>query len=635
MQKPLLNESGGNNDFDQEMETVSPFSAPAKSKVGKRPFQISYELIFWVIFLSLTIWCIVDRFYINSFPMTVNFVPLSQSLQANKVVVSGSVIFFDGLGRASGRLFLTVVNALFWTQCKTTENFIMEHHPRFIALGDMRTVNNRIHYVVGAWFMALPMLVHVLSPFIPVMAGVPLTTGQPRAGTRVTPFIFSNNNADAEMFLAFDDLFRIAMMIFLYAFLFPFSISNFARNRWFGTAHWMHMFGAALFTIDHIRRSPHAQVFNVPVIAYFLADRLLGMMWYRTGNALVIHKEQLDEEYMAMFLYVPKQKRQRYVGSTYYLTLAGFEGAFEIAHPYVSFQNHSGQPLLPEWRNRDASSTTHKFYVDRSAGERKAFNRRNSQRLTEEQVQAMQQEEERAAEGVAAESEETVFFSNWNTAFIVQIHRWNRGDLSFTGKLAHKGVSTRLRFWGPYLSEYGELTPIGKDDIPPTVMIGTGSGCGPILDFYMFFTTNGYELPHPVTVYFSTNSVGLFQFFTDLTCAKAVPNWSVNAHLTQAQDYETDFEKEERPRDSHASSRDMKLGRLSFMDVLQGAPKESLVFFCGAPALQWKVQVACATYGLKYFPGHRFSGYGGVSCKRVGPAKFTCRCNKFPCCLVY
>ncbi len=83
---------------------------------------------------------------------------------------------------------------------------------------------------------------------------------------------------------------------------------------------------------------------------------MFGLMWYRTGMASIIHKELLDSEYMVVFLYVPKQKRQRAVGSTYYIQFAGLEGAFDIAHPYIAFQNHSGDPLLAEWRNRDSTS---------------------------------------------------------------------------------------------------------------------------------------------------------------------------------------------------------------------------------------------------------------------------------------
>jgi hypothetical protein len=105
-------------------------------------------------------------------------------------------------------------------------------------------------------------------------------------------------------------------------------------------------------------------------------DRLIGYFWYRTGEASIIHKEQLDEDYLVIFLYVPRQKRRRYLGSTYYLQIPGVEGMLDIAHPYVSFQNHSQQPLLPEWTNRDASSDVHKFYIDR-ASDKRQFQKRD------------------------------------------------------------------------------------------------------------------------------------------------------------------------------------------------------------------------------------------------------------------
>jgi len=474
--------------------------------------------------------------------------------------------------------------------------------------------------------------------FLPAIQGVAVTsTAGPRPASSVTPFIFFNNNVP-NMFVSFDDIFRLALVTVLFCLVFPLSVSNLVRNKFFTLAQWLHIGAAGLYTVDFLRRSPHAQIFNSIVVFYWICDRVIGLFWYRTGQASIIHKEQLDEDYLVAFLYVPKQKRRRAIGSTYYLGFSGEDGLFDIAHPYIAFQNHTGEPLLPEWRNRDATSSQHKFYIERAPGERKAaFNRRGSGRMTQEQLDALEEERERQATGIAQDTDNTVFFSNWNTAVIVQIHNQNRNH-SFTSDLANSPLGTRIRFWGPYTSEYGLITPAHMvGDLPPLVLIGTGAGCGPILDFYMYITANDYELKSQVTCYFSTNSVGLFQFFTDLTCAKSIPNWSVNAHLTGTEDYEADFEREDRARpESHSSTRDMKLGRLSFMEVLGEAPPHAEVFFCGAPALQWKVHVACAKYGLTYFPGHRFSA-GGISnsCQRVGTVRFTCACVRFPFCLQY
>jgi hypothetical protein len=587
------------------------------------------------VFVLIEMWCVLDRFYVNLFPMQLNFPPLTDTLVPARIDggIPPAVALFDGFGRAVGRFVMVVFNALFLTQCKTTENVLMEHHPRWLHLGDLRTHHNQIHYILGFLFMGVPLVSHMLLIFFPPMAGVPLNVQAGRAALSVTPFIYTNNRA-VNMLLNFDDVFRLVQSLLLFCVVFPFSISNWARNKHFALAHWMHICGAALFSVDMVRRSPHAQIFCTPVIAYYLADRVIGIFFYRTGLASLIHKEQLDSDYVVVFLYVPKQKRRRMVGSTYYVNFNSWAGMLDMAHPYIAFQNHTGEALLPEWRNRDSMSTTHKFYIERSAGERKAFNRRDSLRVTEDQLKAQEEELERASSGIAQETDETVFFSNWNTALVVQIHH-STARRTFTHRLERLPLASRLRFWGPFLSEYALVTPDGKSELPPLILIGTGAGCGPILDFYMHMSANNFELPNPVTVYFSTNSVGLFQFFTDLVCAKSINNWRVNAHLTQAEDYEQDFEKDEVNRQSQ-SERGMKLGRLSFMEVLRDAPKSSHVYFCGAPALQWKVGVACSTYSLKYFPGHRFAAGGASnSCHRVGTFKFVCLCSKFPLCCMY
>jgi hypothetical protein len=101
--------------------------------------------------LALTIWTILDRYFGQLFLMAIKF-DINAKLPAKGVpldTVQFSVFFFDNFGKCAGRLFLTTMGALFWTQCKTTENFLMEHHPKWVNLGDIRTLNNGIHYVLG------------------------------------------------------------------------------------------------------------------------------------------------------------------------------------------------------------------------------------------------------------------------------------------------------------------------------------------------------------------------------------------------------------------------------------------------------------------------------------------------------
>jgi hypothetical protein len=114
--------------------------------------------------------------------------------------------------------------------------------------------------------IGIPMVLHIFLTFIPMMAGVPTQLGETRAPPPiggVTPFIRFDTGANAAvMYLTIDDIFRAVLMMVLFLGLFPFSIANAARKRWFSITQWIHMVAACIFTIDMIRRSPHAQVFS-------------------------------------------------------------------------------------------------------------------------------------------------------------------------------------------------------------------------------------------------------------------------------------------------------------------------------------------------------------------------------------
>ena len=500
--------------FSPELSYVSS----SQSVGSKKHCRLQYYVIFWTAFWLVSIWAMLDRFLWNLYPMTINFPPLLTSLPSKGVppeTISGAILFFDGFGRATGRLIVTVFAALFWTQVKTTENFLMEHCPKWIELGDLRTIHNRIHYVLGVFFMAIPLVIHCLLIFLPGIMGVPLRLGGPGSpGAKVSPFVWANTaNAipTAEMFITHDNVYRAILIVLLFCILFPFSMSNWGRKRYFSATQFLHLLCVAAFSIDMLRKAPHTQVFSSPVIAYYIIDRIVGYWFYRTGEAQVIHKELLDEDYMVLFLYVSRQKRRRYVGSTYYLQMKGFEGMLDIAHPYVSFQNHSKEPLLPEWTDRDSASAAHKFYIDRST-QKRSFQKRQSRIVSQADAEDLADDST-----IAAETEDVVFFSNWNTAIVMQIHRWN-SDRSFTARVSEMEQGEKIKFWGPYLTEYAEMTPDGLRHLPPIVAIGSGAGVGPLLDFYLKITANNIALENPVVFYFTTASVGLFQFFSDLTC---------------------------------------------------------------------------------------------------------------------
>jgi hypothetical protein len=62
-----------------------PFSSPKKGSRGK--FRLHYEYVFWTIFSLLTAYTILDRFYVNLFPMSINFKPLVRGAHAHCLVL--------------------------------------------------------------------------------------------------------------------------------------------------------------------------------------------------------------------------------------------------------------------------------------------------------------------------------------------------------------------------------------------------------------------------------------------------------------------------------------------------------------------------------------------------------------------
>lgn len=100
-------------------EYHDPFQVKQKLRRSGK-FQIPYELLFWIFFLGITLWAVVDRFTTNLYPMAIKFLPLQVSILSKNPTASihSSVWVFDIYGRITGRMFLTVFNALFWTQCK-------------------------------------------------------------------------------------------------------------------------------------------------------------------------------------------------------------------------------------------------------------------------------------------------------------------------------------------------------------------------------------------------------------------------------------------------------------------------------------------------------------------------------------
>lgn len=107
----------------------------------------------------------------------------------------------------------------------------------------------------------------------------------------------------------------------------------------------MHLLGAAIYTIDLLRMysHPHSWVFDAPVIAWYMCDRIYGIFWYRRCTAVVVKKLQFDEDYMVLFLRVP-HKVERRIGDVMYFNV--LDCGWDRAHPFSVFSNHTGSAAI-------------------------------------------------------------------------------------------------------------------------------------------------------------------------------------------------------------------------------------------------------------------------------------------------
>ena len=126
----------------------------------------------------------------------------------------------------------------------------------------------------------------------------------------------------------------------------------------------------------------------------------------------------------------------------------------------------------------------------------------------------------------------------------------------------------------------------------PLVLIGTGAGCSFLLDFYFYVIGNDIVLQKKVVIYFSTRSIGMFQWFTDITCRRDHKNLFIDAHLTSNN---VKYQQKE------GKSRESNIGRMNMEAVLDRATNDTQIFYCGSPSIQNMVSKLCEARNLEVF----------------------------------
>jgi len=523
-------------------------------------FQVKYEHLFWFLFLGITTFTIIDRFLWNLWSMGIDNETFKGPL---------SVEFFDICARVTGRLVLVTTNVLFLTQCKVCANILMENKSNWLVIGDINEIHNSIHNFVGKWFMGIPILIHVWSILLPFLFGINLTIMK----TRPDGLPFFNNET---INLAYNDVYRLILITILFIFLFPYSVSKFGRVRSYTITTFIHIFAALMFAIDLLRMPshPHAHVFNTPFVFLWIVDKLMGMLYYRTGKGVIIKKLKIDEDYMVLFLKIPNYTRK--IGDCYWLNMKNI--GIELSHPFTTFHNY-GTNQIPSINYEEESCDDHKFYLERNEESRDEFHRNKTLSVS------------------IPETEN----DTWNIGIVMKIHQKIKSNcmlsLGWTKYISTEKVQEgmELNYYGPYRTDYSNLIK----NTNPLMLIGSGAGGAYIIDFYNYIVSKDIQLENKVEIYYTSRAIALFQLFTDIICKKDIKNWNVNAHITSHND-------KVKYNDIESHNRDMSIGRASFEEILKDSSKDTEVYFCGSPFLQKKISIICNKLQIKLRKGHSF-----------------------------
>jgi len=412
---------------------------------------------------------------------------------------------------------------------------------------------------------------------------------------------------------------------------------------------------------------PHCWVFNVPFVFWWICDRIYGVFWYRRSVAVLVQKVQLDEEYVVCYLRVPDAMfALRGVGDICYFNV--LDCGWDRAHPFTTFFNHglrhkvigSDHQLQPNWRGhkfsiynpskipgaglaRDRSDDVDEseYVMSRQStntvgnlphhhhgqslvlpspnnghprkGSKSglSFSAGDFEGISMNVIKEQRRHESKS-EGKDIDDGDGGNESDWNLGIIMQVipdhtdcyqrKTWT-SDIQRLDSCNFAG----LRTWGPYRSEYRILQRSeGQRVYPstPIVLIGTGAGCSFLLDFYFYAVGNDIALQRAVTIYFSTRSIAMFQWFTDITCHREHDNLYVHAHLT-SNDNITYHQKPS--NENRRKSRDSKIGRMNLEEILDAASSDTHVFYCGSPSIQNTVRRLCQDRNLMYHAGHSFN----------------------------
>lgn len=307
-------------------------------------FIFDYETLVWVIYGSLTILFVLDRFFWNLWPRetySIGAGSAGSDFKGGLKPGPWSVKVYDIFARASGRYTILALNLMLFTmmhtlQSRLSETWVARH---LIDFTNAQAANRRLHIWNGVGIVVLT-LVHVWTILLPCIthgwsAQVVLGSFEWPLSERAPKEFKDADNKTKTMSLQADDVFRLIEMTLLLAFLLPLSF------RWFKTRYHvaihLHNIIQVMYFIDIVRRHthPHSWILNTPFFIAWVADTVVGFYWRRQKSPAV-SRRLLSDDYM--LLYWTQSKQLDTVGPKYYVRLQS-SSVLERAHVFTAFEN--------------------------------------------------------------------------------------------------------------------------------------------------------------------------------------------------------------------------------------------------------------------------------------------------------
>ena len=557
--------------------------------------KITWEVFFWWTWVIGTLIWTVDRLAWNCWPRE-SFGEGFGSDKSPLTTELTSTTIYNVLIRATGRLCTCTLSGLLVTSFREVFTFLQRLQDKrvlnFINFYGWAESNYRSHVILGK-FIGVLTIVHVVVIFLPVvLSGWSHVIY--RRGPTTLPLSETKTCPDFDyqlhvICLSTDDIIRFVLTLIVFLLIFPMSQSKLISNSNYNTSRFLHLFGSLWYCIDITRKKthPHTWIINIPIIVLLLIDRIFSWWLSKQTRATIL---QLDHDYLILELNDFNVDTET-VAPTINLSLTEL-GKADYSHRLTVVSQCCKK------KRRCYSEKEHKFDIAESfkeplmpsddtnplsASTPSRIQRRNSvlQCVTEEENQV------------------------WNPANPFMIVRVSKSETdpssctflnkrSATAILASGNPVRNVCVGVPVCSVYHQLLFI--EGMPPVILIASGSGASMLLDFMYYVVKNKISLLNNVKIFYTSRSLPLFQFVTDMLCEESVHNLEVSAALT-APGYEYS--------PSHPT-RDMQIGRMHVSDMLSDADSKTQVFFCGSYSLQKELTTLCNKYSLKLKHSHAF-----------------------------